>query len=67
MRYFELGLGENAEYIEENARIKYKDYPSQKVLDALNAYLYKTLKNGLYFFSYREEENSVLSAFSYDE
>ncbi len=67
MRYFEINLGENAEYIEENARIKYRDYPSQKVLDALNNYLYKTLKNGLYFFSYREEENSVLSAFSYDE
>lgn len=67
MRYFEFSLGENAEYIDENARIKYRDYSGQKVLDALNNYLYKTLKNGLYFFSYREEENSVLSAFSYDE
>ena len=33
MRYFEINLGENAEYIEENARIKYRDYSNQKVLD----------------------------------
>lgn len=67
MRYFEFILSTTAEEIEKNATVNLKEYAYNKPIGAVSSYLYGNLKNGVCCFMYREEQDVVLSAFSYDE
>lgn len=67
MRYYDLRLYANAETIEENAKIKLKDYDYDNPIAAMNKYLYKNLGNDVYFVVYRDEGDSSSAVFSYDE
>ncbi|MCM1091819.1 MAG: AAA family ATPase [Muribaculum sp.] len=67
MRYFGFALNTSAEKIEKNSKIRLREYDYQSPVAAMNNYMYKHLKNGICFFAYREEENVILAAFSYDE
>ena len=67
MRYFGFALNTSAEKIEKNSKIRLREYDYQSPVAAMNNYMYKHLKNGICLFAYREEENVVLAAFSYDE
>jgi len=68
MRYFKMVLGTSAQQIEEKAKVRIKDYSYDSPIAAVNAFMYKTMRNGLSFLIYRTEENeSVLAGFSFDE
>lgn len=67
MRYYSLVLKTTSEKIEEGAKIRINDYLYGDPIGALSVYMYKNLKNGVYFFAYREEENAVLAVFAYDD
>ena len=67
MRYYNFALTTNSEQIEKNSKVKLRDYAYDSTICAVNLFMYKNLKNNLYFLIYREEENRVLAAFSYDE
>lgn len=67
MRYFEFVLKTNAEQIEKNAKIKLKNYDYQSPIAAMNNYMYKNMKNDICYLAYREEGDTVLAVFSYDE
>lgn len=67
MRYFEFVLKSNAEQISKNAKINLREYAYENPIAAINNYMYKNMKNGICYFAYREEGDTVLAAFSYDE
>lgn len=67
MRYFGFAIKTNAEQIKENAKIKLREYAYENPITAMNNYLYKNMKNGVCYFAYREEEEAILAAFSFDE
>lgn len=67
MRYFRVTLETTAEQIEKNASIRLKDYGYDIIIGAVNNYFYRNNPTGITFFSYREEKEKVLSAFSYDD
>lgn len=68
MRYFEVVLITSSNEIEEKSKLKLREYAYDGPVAAINNYMYKSIKNGIVFFAYREEiKDRVLSAFSYDE
>ena len=67
MRYYNCVLKTNVEEINNNTKIKLRDYDYDSTLGAVNAYFCKHLDNDFYFFTYREESNAVLASFCYDE
>lgn len=67
MRYFDFAIKTNAEQIRENAKINLREYDYQNPVAAMNNYMYKNMKNGICYFAYREEGETILAAFSYDE
>lgn len=67
MRYFEFALKTNSEQIEKNAKIRLKDYDYDSPIAAMSSYMYRNMRNNLCYFSYREEGDATLAAFSYDE
>ncbi len=67
MRYYEFMFHADAEEIKEKAKVEFIYYRSQKPYQAMNEYLYRNMKNGLTFFVYREEDDRVRAAFSFDE
>ena len=67
MRYFEFMLRTTAEQIKKNTTVNLNAYAYDNPVAAVNSYLYGNLKNGVCCFMYREEQDVVLSAFSYDE
>ena len=67
MRYFGFVLKANDESICRDAQIRLKDYDYESNIYAMNAYVYKHLRNGLTFFAYREEGDSLFADFSFDE
>lgn len=68
MRYFKMMLGTSAQRIEENSKIRLKEYAYDSSVAAVNMYMHKTMRNGLSFLIYRTEENeSALAGFSFDE
>lgn len=68
MRYFKMILGTNAQQIEENAKVRLKDYSYDSTFAAVNSFMHKNMRNGLSFLIYRVEEGeSVFTGFSFDE
>lgn len=67
MRYYNFVLKTTTKKIEEGSKIRLRDYDYDSAIGAMNAFLYKTIKNGISFFAYREEEGAILAAFAYDE
>ncbi len=69
MRYYGFVLDSSAEKIQENATIKIRDYDfsNQNPIAAMNNYMQENMKNNQFFFAYREEENSIYSAFAFNE
>ena len=67
MRYYSFVLNANADDIKDHARINLRQYDYGNSIAAMNCYICKNMKNDLCFFAYREEENSIFAAFSYNE
>ena len=67
MRYYNLTLKTNTAAIEKNTKVRLRDLYYDNAIGAVNAYMYRNLKNGVNFFCYREEENSVDACFSYND
>ena len=67
MRYYSLVLNTTTEKIREGAKIRLKDYDYESTIGAMNSYMHRNMQNGISYFAYREEEGSILAAFSYDE
>ncbi|MCR4788918.1 MAG: AAA family ATPase [Lachnospiraceae bacterium] len=67
MRYYGFLISGNDEYIKKNAAIRLRDYAYENAVAGLNNYMYKNLKNNVCFLIYREEGNTLLSIFSFDE
>ena len=67
MRYFSFVLHANSEMIGRNAGIRLKDYDFESNICAMNIYMYRNIRNGLTFFAYREEGDSLFADFSFDE
>lgn len=67
MRYYCFVLNANADEIKDNARINIREYAYENPIAAMNCYMSKSMRNNLCFLAYREEENSIFAAFSYDE
>ena len=67
MRYYRIALGATADEIEENARIKLRDYCYDSPVGAINEYMFRKLPNKTTFLIYRVEEDKMYACFSYDE
>lgn len=68
MRYFRMVLGTSAQQIEENSKVKLRDFAYDSPITAVNTYMHKNMRNGLSFLIYRVEENeSAYTGFSFDE
>ncbi len=67
MRYFDFVLKTNSEQIKEKAAINLREYAYQNPIAAMNNYMYQNMKNGIYYFAYREETEVTLAALAYDE
>ncbi|MBR1597934.1 MAG: AAA family ATPase [Lachnospiraceae bacterium] len=67
MRYYALTLKTNNDQIKETQKVRIKDYGYYSVIAGMNNYVFDCIRNGVNFFAYREEENRLLAAFSYNE
>ena len=67
MRYYNFILNTNSEEIKEKATIKLSGYGYENPISSMNNYIHRNIDNHLTFFAYREEENCLYAAFSYDE
>ena len=67
MRYFKTAVKTNKEAIEENTKVRLRDYSYDSPIAAVNTYMYRMLPNGMTFIMYRIEGDNVLVGFSYDE
>ena len=67
MRYYNFAINTNSAEIEENSIIKLRDYGYDNPIQAVNNYMFRTLSNGISFFGYREESNTVHSVLTFDE
>ena len=68
MRYYEFAMNGSTQFIKDNATVRLKDYDFDVPICAMNKYMYRNLKNGVSFLTYREDDNDTLFAiFSFDE
>lgn len=67
MRFCEFSIKTNQEYIKENAKIDLRVYNYQHCIYSVNDYMKKNLKNDYSFCIYREGEDIIFAAFSFDE
>ncbi len=67
MRYYCFVINSNTEMLKESALIKLREYSYDGGIGALNNYMYRSLSNDISFFSYREEADSLLCAFSFND
>ncbi len=67
MRYYNFALNASAEQIKEKTTINLREYAYDNTIAAMNTYMYKNLKNDVFFFAYREEGNTIPAVFLYDE
>ena len=67
MRYYEFTIITNSEKIQENTKVKLKEYSYNGSISAVNEFMYRTLRNGITFCAYREKKNTVSALFCYDE
>lgn len=67
MRYFTMALAATEEQIEEESKVRLRDYSYDSPIAAVNSYMLKEMRNGLTFLIYRIEENVILAGFTFDE
>ncbi|MBE5922900.1 MAG: AAA family ATPase [Lachnospiraceae bacterium] len=67
MRYYAMTLKTNNELIDKTQKVRLKDYDFDSAIAAMNNYVFHCIRNDVNFFAYREENNTVLSVFSYNE
>lgn len=66
MKYFRTKIYANSEMIKERTKINLREYAYANPIAAVNNYMYKTMKNGLCFMAFREEGDTTMAAFAYD-
>lgn len=66
MRYYHITLKANADYIEQNATVRLKDYDYSSVA-ALNNYIHRNRINHFSFYVYREESEVLQAIFAFNE
>ena len=69
MRYYTVKINSSSEYIAVNAitRLKRYGYYDNNALCPVNSFFHQNLKNDLFFFIYREEENGLYAGMAFDE
>lgn len=67
MRYYNFALYATSDEIKEKTTINLREYGYDNTLIAVNNYMFRHLQNGISFLVYREEGNTILAVFSYDE
>ena len=67
MRYFNIILQTNADKIEKNATVQFKEYRGENAIESMNTYMYRHMENNVRFFAYREENNLTYAVFTYNE
>ena len=67
MRYYSFIIKANDEIIKKNSKIRLKDYDYDSSICAMNTYIFRNIRNGLSFFAFREEGDSLYADFSFDE
>ncbi len=67
MRYYEYLIDSNTPHIKEHALIKINEYSYNNPIGAVNSYMYKMLKNSIYFIAYREDDKGIYAVLSFDE
>ena len=67
MRYYNFALYATSDEIKEKTTINLREYGYDNTLIAVNNYMFRHLQNGISFLAYREEGNTILAVFSYDE
>lgn len=67
MRFYNMILNTNAETLEKEAAVDFKEYRSENPITGMNNYIYRHAENGVLLFAYREEGPTILTVFSYDE
>lgn len=67
MRFYNMILNTNAETLEKEAAVDFKEYRSENPITGMNNYIYRHAENGVLLFAYREEGPTILAVFSYDE
>ena len=67
MRYYNFVMAGNSKLIEEKSEIKLREYAWESPVGAVNAFMKSRVKNDMGFFIFREEENTLMSAFYYDD
>ncbi|SDB35224.1 AAA+-type ATPase, SpoVK/Ycf46/Vps4 family [Ruminococcaceae bacterium FB2012] len=67
MRYYGFIIKANNALIAKNTKIRLREYDFESNIGALNLYMYRNLRNGQLFVAYREEGDSLLAEFSFDE
>lgn len=67
MRYYSFALKTTSDKLKAGAKIILRNFNFDSNIAAMNVYIHQNIKNGMSFFAYREEEDAVLAAFSYDE
>lgn len=65
MRYYSFSLDSSVGQIKKNTKVRL-EYSSSPIA-SMNSYLYTNIRNNTCIFAYREEENSILAAFCYNE
>ena len=59
MRYYHFSLGISAQAIRENEELGRHWNSYEEILEVINEYMTKNLRNHLSFLAYREEEKSI--------
>jgi len=67
MRYYLFSLNATADLIKSKAKINLRDYGWDNPIMCMNTYMLKNTKNDVNYFAYREEDEELRAAFSYDE
>ena len=69
MRYYRMKLNTNAAMIKEHAKINLREYGlANRSIETLNNYMSMTMKNGLCFIAFREEDDTTtMAAYAYNE
>lgn len=67
MRFYNMILNTNAETLEKEAAVDFKEYRSENPITGMNNYIYRHAENGVLLFAYREEGPTIHAVFSYDE
>ena len=67
MRYYAFSLNTTAEQIEQNTKVKLREYCYDDTIAAVNDFMYRHVENDMAFLFYRKEGEVMLAEFAFDE